>query len=30
LFVVIENDDGRENNQRQRGSRDQKGKAHWQ
>ena len=30
LLVVVENDDGRENNQRQRGSRDQKGETHWQ
>ena len=30
LFVIVENDDGRENNQRQRGSRDQKSKTHWQ
>ena len=30
LFVIVENDDGRKNNQRQRGSRDQKSKTHWQ
>ena len=30
LLVVVENDDGRENNQRQRGSRDQKSKTYWQ
>ena len=30
LLVIVENDDGREDNQRQRGSRDQKGETHWQ
>ncbi len=30
LFVVVQNDADRENNQRQRGSRHQKGKTHWQ
>ena len=30
LLVVVENDAGRENDQRQRGSRDQKGETHWQ
>ena len=30
LLVIIENDDGRKNDQRQRGSRDQKSKTHWQ
>ena len=30
LLVIIENDDGRKNNQRQRGSRNQKSEAHWQ
>jgi hypothetical protein len=27
---LIENNAGREKNQRQRGSRDQKGETHWQ
>ena len=30
LFVIVENDAGRENDQRQRGSRDQKSEADWQ
>jgi hypothetical protein len=30
LFIVSENDAGRENNQRQRGSRNQKSKTQWQ
>ena len=30
LLVIIENDAGRENDQRQRGSRDQQGETHWQ
>ena len=30
LLVVVENNDGRKDNQRQRGSRDQKGKTDWQ
>ena len=30
VFVVFEDDDGRKNNQRQRGSGDQKSKTHWQ
>ena len=30
LFVIVVDDAGRENDQRQRGSRDQKGETHWQ
>ena len=30
LLVIVVDDAGRENNQRQRGSRDQKGETHWQ
>ena len=30
LLVIVVNDAGRENDQRQRGSRDQKGETHWQ
>ena len=30
LLVIVENDAGREKDQRQRGSRDQKGETHWQ
>jgi hypothetical protein len=30
LLVVVENEHRRENDQRQRGSRDQKSKTHWQ
>ena len=30
LLVIIVNDAGREEDQRQRGSRDQKGETHWQ
>src|ERR1700687_1575245 len=30
LLVVVEDDAGRENNQRQRGRRDQKSKTYWQ
>src|SRR5471032_524731 len=30
LLVIIENDDGRKNNQRQRGSRNQKSETNWQ
>ncbi len=30
LFVIVENDAGRKNDQRQRGSRNQKGETHWQ
>ena len=30
LLVIIVNDAGREKDQRQRGSRDQKGETHWQ
>ena len=30
LLVIVENDAGRENDQRQRGSRNQKGETHWQ
>ncbi len=30
LLVVVENEDCRENDQRQGGSRDQKSKTHWQ
>ena len=30
LLVIVVRDAGRENNQRQRGARDQKGETHWQ
>ena len=30
LLVIVENDAGRENDQRQRGSRHQKDETHWQ
>ena len=30
LLVILKNDADRENDQRQRGSRDQKGETHWQ
>ena len=30
LLVIVVDDAGRENDQRQRGSRDQKGETHWQ
>jgi hypothetical protein len=30
LLVIMKNDAGRENDQRQRGSRDQKRETHWQ